>query len=134
MATNAEFLSDALRLIGVLPENQPATAEQAENARRMLDDMMADWQAQEIDIGWTPIDDLTAECDISPSDRQAVKYNLAVRLYGIYPTANGLRPDVVAIAQAGYDRLLSTSLEDRQVEIDMTHLPLGYNRSNILTG
>lgn len=137
MTTNADFINDTYRLIGVVPEVGSASAEQGEIAVRVLNDMLADWSAQGVDINSTPIENLTDDCEIPQGDRQAVKYNLAIRLYGIYPRDGGLRPDILALALSGYERLLNESLEDQQTEADMTHLPIGAgNRGpgNILTG
>jgi tail accessory factor len=120
MATNAELIQSALRLIGVLDEIQAVSAEQGENGLVTMNDLFMEWDADGIDIGFFPQTDLTAESPIYVDAQMVAKYNLAIVLSQEYGTDP--KPAVVAVAVRGYDRLVRDAAIAKQEEADMSHL------------
>ena len=134
MATNLEVISDALGLLSVLGEGDTATAEQGEHGLRVLNDLMAEWTADGIDVGHFPQSDVSEDFPASYTVLLAVKYGLALALAPHYQ-----KPvDVAVGALAGkyYLRLLRDAVKSKMVESDMTHLPVsegGSGQYNIET-
>lgn len=132
MATNAEIITGALELLGVLSETMTLSDEQAAHGLIALSDLLSEWEAHGIHLGhYTP----TQVADDFPSDAAtfaAVKYTLAVHLAPHYGIA--VRPEVGTLAERFYQRLLVTAVYDRLTEQDMTHLPSGRDRVDIDTG
>ena len=136
MATNSNIVKEALSIIGVLDETASLSAEQADNGLSVMNDLLMEWDANDIDIGFFPQTDINAESPIYSEALQTVKFSLAIALstyYGIDP-----RPAVVAIAVGGYKRLLRDAIVEKTKEADMTHLSPGAaswrRRYNILEG
>ena len=133
MATNGDFISSSLRLLGVLMETESASAEQGATGLVALNDLMADLSASDIDLGYAPQSDPTANCPISIEYRQSVKYLLAVLLAPIYTRPVG--PVVAAFAEAGKNKLLRDAI-NRNLTPVRTDLPRSEARRygyNILT-
>lgn len=135
MATNSDVVREALSIIGVLAEVDSLSAEQGVNGLSVMNDMLLEWDADDIDTGYFPQTDINAESPIYSDALSTVKFSLAVYLssyYGLEP-----RSAVVAIATSGYKRLLRDSIVAKMKEADMTNMPLGSawaRRYNILEG
>jgi hypothetical protein len=87
--SNVNLVNDALRLIGVLPEGQTASAEQGEIALRTATDLVDEWSDDGIIVTWEPNPQLSGECPLVGTELNAVKYALAVKLcpqYGRDPS------------------------------------------------
>lgn len=121
MATNADIIADALRLLGVLAETQTLSAEQGADGLLTLNDLLTEWEAQGIHLGHYTQTSLADEFPGEVSCFAAVKYNLAVHLAPHY--AVKVRPEVGALAGNFYRRLLAVAVYDRLPEQDMTGLP-----------
>lgn len=123
MATNLEVLGDALRSIGVVGDTEEPTAEMADHALRILNDMMEEWRGDGVDVGQWP---QTDPQETFPGDIgiiQTVKASLAVALAPAYE--RDVRPATALAAEKGYRRLLRDALVANMPEADMSHLPLG---------
>jgi hypothetical protein len=132
MASNNEIITEALSIIGVLAEMDSISAEQGETGLSVMNDLLMEWDSDEIDVGYYPQTDVNAESPIYADALQAVKYNLALALsnyYGVEP-----RLPVIVIADRGYKRLLRDSIISKMKEADLTHLPGVISRYNILDG
>lgn len=135
MATNSSIISEALSILGVLDEIQSLSAEQGVNGLSVMNDMLLEWDANEIDTGYYPQTDINAESPVYSDALSAVKHNLAIYLASYY----GLEPKlpVAMIADRGYKRLLRDAIVAKMKEADMTGMPLGSawsRRYNILEG
>lgn len=121
--SNVDLIRDALGLLGVLRETQTPSAEQGEHGLRVLNEMLADWESDGVDIGYVPA---TSLADILPVDDgvvSVVKHNLAHMLAPYYARQT---PDVVLErAITGYNRLRRDAVKAQLAPADMTHLPLG---------
>jgi hypothetical protein len=102
--TNLEIITAALSLLGVIPEGQEATAEQAALGLSVMQDMLDEWEGEGIYMNHAPdmalLDDFAAQ----PASTGAVKAGLAMALAPYYERTPN--PVVIAMAQAGYSRLL----------------------------
>jgi len=122
MAANVDIISAALRLIGVLAETETATAEQGAKGLEALNDMLAEWEADGVKLGYPPQDTLGDTFPLESFDLP-VKYGLAARLadeYGRDPP-----PRVQMIAANSYTRLVRDAVSAELLPVDLTHMPLG---------
>lgn len=124
MTTNADFIGDALRLLGVISETEAPTAEQGETSLRALNDLMQEWKelGLEIEFGYAEL--LSDDCEVQPALRLPVLYNLALRLHGNYPAVT-LNPTIPMMAERGYARLVRDSVNAALTEASMSQLPAG---------
>jgi hypothetical protein len=82
--SNLSLVNDALRLIGVLPEGQDASAEQGEIALRTVTDLVDEWGDDGIIVTWDSNPQLSGECSLNGTELNAVRYALAVKLCPMY--------------------------------------------------
>ena len=85
MTTRAEFLADAFEAIGIADYQFAVTPEERASARRMLDDMLTEWEGRGIPLGYVPLEDLDDDNDgvdltLPAWSISAVKANLAKEL------------------------------------------------------
>ena len=121
--TNSDFYTDTLRLIGVLSEIESASPEQGVQAMRVLNAIMADWEEEGVDIGYYEQTDLTDDLPLPSHARAGVKYFLAVALAPEY--GKSVPPDLVALGDKFFSRLIRESVIRRLKESTLDHLPLG---------
>lgn len=127
MATNLEIITDALRLLNVINNIQAPTSEQSSQGLTALNDMLADWQEDGIELGYYPQTSLAATIPVQDQYLRGIKYNLAEELSTSYGTE--LLPKAQQIAAKSYARLAKETLE--VVESSMDHLPSGYTYYDI---
>lgn len=99
-----KLISRALRIIKVLDAAEAPEAEDAETALEALNQMLTQWEADGIALGFSAIEKVTDELPIPPEAERAVTYSLASELrieYGVAPD-----PKVEVIARDGYKALL----------------------------
>jgi hypothetical protein len=121
MITGIDMITDSLRLINVIRANQSPDAEMGVSSLRALNELMADWQADGIRLGWYPVTDITDELPLAEENERAIKYNLAQELcatYGLDPP-----PVVVEIAKATYARLAKLALQTFEESLDQLPIP-----------
>lgn len=135
MATNSDYITRALKKIGVLAESESPSAEQGSDALVVMNDMFAVWESEGIDVGWKPSASTTDTIDFHPAVREAVVTNLAARLctdYAREPSAV-----LATLAVRTYEKLLREAINAKVRGVPMWHIPLGEGRmdsGNILTG
>ena len=78
--SNLRLVNDALRLIGVLPEGQDASAEQGELALRTASDIVDEWADDGFVVAWDSNATIDEDCNLVGVELNALKYALAVRL------------------------------------------------------
>lgn len=122
MATNNEFIADALRMIGVLAEGETASADQGSDGLRAMNDMMAALLADDVDVGYAPQSDPTADNGINIEAREPLKYLLAARLSADYERP--ITPLIGVLASEGRARLLRDAVV-RNLQSGAQTLPRG---------
>lgn len=118
--TAIDLITDALRLVNVIDQNDVPTAEMGENGLRSLNELMRDWEEDGIRLGWVTVNDQEDVLSLAERDERAVKFNFAVELageYGIEPPAR-----VEQIAADTYARVAKRAVQ--HVECSMDHLPI----------
>jgi hypothetical protein len=127
--SNLTLISDALSMIGVLPEAQEASAEQGTLALRLVDEMVGEWNDDGVIVSWDSKPRLDDDCHLMGTEMNAVKYGLAVRLcphYGRMPT-----PDILGLAAAAYTRLarqqMARGLQPMEVSMPKSESGYGYD-------
>ena len=123
MATNLDIITDAYRMVNVIPMTATPDSELGSTALRRLNDMLATWEQDGIDLGWFPQTDQAAEAPLDDRAIEGVKANLAMILVGVA----GLDPPPWVVRQATktYDTLLRVAVVDQLTSADMSHLPQG---------
>ena len=119
MITNTQLFKDALVLAGVLSEVENPSAEQGSSALRTLNEMLAEWEEDGIELGFFEQTSLSANCPLPDSAVSAVKYNLASKFGDEYGMP--LSPKLEQLSQTKYKRLVRATIDTE--EADMTHLP-----------
>lgn len=135
MATNSDYITRALKKIGVLAESESPSAEQGSDALVVMNDMFAVWESEGIDVGWKPSASTTDTIDFHPAVREAVVTNLAARLCADY--AREPSAVLATLAVRTYEKLLREAINAKVRGVPMWHIPLGEGRmdsGNILTG
>lgn len=132
MASNYDVIKEALSILGVISEIDPVSAEQGQNGLSVMNDMLAEWEADGIDVGYYPQTDINADSPVYSDALQAVKYNLALSLATYYQKEPSL--PAAMLADRGYKRLLRDSINAKMQEADMTHMPGVNYHYNILDG
>ena len=130
-----EFVTDALRSIGVLSEIDTPSAEQGQDGVRKFNELMTSLAEDGVDLGWAPIED-TASTVVMPlghvSGIKAMLGKACAPLYGAEV------PGVVAqMADQCYSRLINQSLALQIERTQSDTLPMGQNYAgqyNILRG
>ncbi len=82
--TNQEWIDEALRMIGILAEGQPSTAEQAGHALRVANEISDAWAEDGIVIAWMPNPELTDDCTLVGAEFQALRDATVVRVCSTY--------------------------------------------------
>lgn len=132
MATNNDVIKEALSILGVISEVDSVSAEQGQNGLSVMNDMLNEWAADSIDVGYYQQTDLNADSPVYSDALQAVKYNLALALANYYQKEPSL--PAIMLADRGYKRLLRDAMNARLNEADMTHMPGVNYHYNILDG
>lgn len=73
-----EAIEGALKLLGVKPAESAITAVEAEDGLKSLNDMLNEWEGDEIRIGFESVDDVQDELYVDKSLDGPIKANLAV--------------------------------------------------------
>ena len=131
--TLGDMITKALRKAGVIRENESPTAEQSRDAIDTFNGLMAQYDADGIDIGDYPVTVVGDELDIEREHEEAVKtvFALALQIDHRLATDEGL----VALAVRSEKFLLRNTFV--RPDPDLNHTPLGRARnsgSNILNG
>jgi hypothetical protein len=119
--TNSDYITSALQLLGVLSESETPSAEQGSQGLTVLNDMMAEWEAAGISIGWKVSSSTTDTIDFHPAFRTAVRTNLAMHLAPYYERQPSAM--LVALSQDSYGVLLQDAMNDKIESLPQFHLP-----------
>lgn len=132
MSNYLSLINDALTLIGVLPEGQDATSEQATLALRTANELVGEWADDNLIVSWDSNADLANDLSLTGVELTAVKYMLAVTLCPMF----GREPPsfLAALAGESYRKLQRIQLA-RSIAISNAILPRAQMRGgyDILT-
>ena len=109
MTTKRQIIDMAYSSVGLAAFIYDLTPEQIESARRILDSMMATWNAKGIRVGWPipsspDMGDVDEETNLPDSALEAVYTNLAIRIAPMH--GKQLAPDFKSVAKQAYDAML----------------------------
>lgn len=127
--TNAELIRDALTLINVLGVGEAAEPEHSEHAIRKLNALLADWEADGVNLQYYPqtMDELGAECPIPADAELAVTYYLAFALAPNY--GKQVSQEMTSLASSYYSRLTRESVLAKMKPSNTSGLPVGEGQS-----
>ena len=131
MSTNTQIITDALRLIKVLAEGEVPSAEQAADALRRLNQMMATWDVDSVALGYHDQTDATASIPIPDWAEKGVMGQLAIELAPEYGAQ--MSPEAAKVADDGYQVILRRIAILKLKPADMSHLGSTNYRYNIET-
>lgn len=103
MATASDIIRRSLRLIGVLDAQMAMDANDAQDALDTLNAMLAEWHEAEVGLPDYSLASLTTDLASDAGDREALSYQLALRLAPEYGAAIG--PEVASMAADTMARL-----------------------------
>ena len=135
--SNADLIRDSLSLINVLGVGEAAEPEHSEFAIRKQNALLADWEADGVNLQYyaQTMDDLGSDCPIPDDSILAVTYYLAFALAPHYGKV--VSQEMTALGNSYYARLTRESVKARMQEADLSNLPVGEGkrlRGNILNG
>lgn len=131
MSTNTQIVTDALRELRLVAEGESATADQAGDALRVLNQMMESWAVEDIDLQYFAQTSLSDTCPIPAWAEKGVVAALALELASGYGSA--VTDTLAKRASDGYAVIARQCLNAKLQSADMRHLGAGNARYNILT-
>jgi hypothetical protein len=130
--TNSDLITGALRLLGVLNEVQVASAEQGTQGLEVLNQIMADWEADGVDLQYYEQVDLTAQTPVPNHALAGVRHFLAFALAPEY--GRSVSREMLAAGDKFYSRLTRDAVIQARTESKLEDMPRNTTRSHILTG
>lgn len=133
--TNADLIADALRELVVISEIQTPSAEQYAHALRKLNQMMAKWLEDGIEMGFYPQTLASDNCPIPDYAELGVTLSLAIAVASNYGAT--VSAELGGSAMSAYDTILRTSMQARLPVGKMLNRPCAEGDTytgNILTG
>ena len=124
MEKAGDIIKDALGEITVLGAEAPVESVDAQAAIRYLNRMMAAYNSDGVDLGYTVITSFGDDVTIPDGAIEAIIPNLAVRLHAQFEGADPLSQDLLARAVAGKRTLLNIAVTINASEFPNT-LPIG---------
>lgn len=121
--SNSQIVSDALRLLGVLEETEIMSPEQGADGLRTLNDLMADWEQDGIELQYYVQTSLAEDTPLPPHAILAVKYYLAMALAPHY--SRPVPPEFITIGADKYARLRRDAVKQHVRPTDLSHLSQG---------
>lgn len=103
MATASDIISRALRIAGVIDASEAMSADDAQDALETLNAMLAEWHEAGIGLPDYSFTSLTDTLATDAADREAIAYQLALRLATEY--GKELLPTAQAMAEQTMGRL-----------------------------
>lgn len=129
MSTNLEIITDAFIETNIFAAGESIPAADAQLALRRLNQLMAEWKEEGIDLGWVRQDTLGDTAPVPEWAERAVYTSLALQLLSAYqqPVSSTLAVIASEAKNAVVGRLQNLKLQG----VDMSHLPLGEWRYDI---
>jgi hypothetical protein len=128
VARAIDVIQRALRIIGVAQSTEALESDVAADALSVFNDLLAEWYGN-IAIPDYSISGLTTTLTINDGDKEALAYQLAIRLAPEY--GEQISPDIAAVAQESMQRLRNRYFV--QGTVDLSELPVA-NTFSIYSG
>jgi hypothetical protein len=122
--TNLELITQALRKIGVIDAFRPASAEDAALGLQELNNLMADLEADTVDLGYFTQTSVNDDLPLDDRDSSAILPLLAVSLSGAFPSST-ISPALAFQADKNRSRLLRDAVLASAQEQSLKNMPLG---------
>lgn len=119
MATVLEHVTNAYRICGVCDETEQPSAEQGVTGLWRLNNLMADWKADGIDLGWYRQLSLSNTSPLQEGDYRGVELCLAGDLAAHFGIS--LAPDTAALIDSTYTKLVKRTRPVQ--EANLSELP-----------
>jgi len=121
--TTLAVIEAALRDINVIGSVDSAAPEQGTYGVQRLNQMMAVWKEDSIDVGYFSLEDTNGDCPIPEYAELAVISGLAIAMAGRYGAT--LSQENIAVADTSITTLKRKLISESLTNTDMTHLPRG---------
>lgn len=125
MATAQDIINRALRLCKVLDAGSAATAEDAADSFDVLNAMLAEWHFAEIGLPDYSFASLTDTLASDAADREAIAYQLAIRMAPEYDAE--LSPYALALADETMSRMRMRYFQPGTAASDLPGRRYGYD-------
>jgi len=126
MAKANEYVVDALEDIVVQADEAPIEPTEGRAVLRALNDMMAMWASQGVNLGYTDVDDLGQEVTVPDGAKLGIKAHLAIFVAPKYDVA--ISAELQRKADIGWDAILNLAIDTNESEYPST-LPQGSGNS-----
>lgn len=123
MTTCATIISDALRSLSVIEEDETPSDSMYDIGLRRLNQMLESWAVDGIDIGYFTQDSEDNTIPVPLWAEQAITDKLAVKLSDDFQAP--LQSTLIMAANEGYNFIIRTVLNNKSITSDMSHLPQG---------
>ena len=119
--TYLDIITRAYRLRNVIDANEEPNAEQGVEGLNTLNDMMAQWLADGVDLQYIPIEPaaLADELTIPDYSRAGVTAHLAIRL----AAGAAITPELQAQAESGYTTITNRTVANALGAVRLDHVP-----------
>lgn len=121
MATALDIITGGFILLGIRTAESPLEANEAQDGLNSLNDMLNEWNLENIDIGFETVDDIDDEVFIDTGTEGAIKANLAVYMA---PEYGRIVSDALAFRAKTGKKIVRGSLNLRPLDFPDT-LPVG---------
>lgn len=122
--TNLDLITDALRELNVIDENEAPSAEQGVLGLRRLNQLMAEWGETDMAFpSWFEQSEQSADTPIPAWAMMAVAAVLAIILASAYGIA--VSQELASKADSGSKMILRRNMNRKLRPIDLSNLPLG---------
>lgn len=117
-----DIVTDAARIVNLIDETQQLSAEQGQMALVALNDLMADYFEDGIELGWYPQTDLSVIAPLASTDVRCVKLCFGKELAMRAGLTQTLPEDLKQEMADAYEKLAKRTIE--YFESDMSNLPV----------
>jgi hypothetical protein len=121
MATNLDVITDAMRRMNIIHERETPSSTQGQQGLDLLNDMLADWEEDGIELGYYPQTSTSATIPVEDHALRGIKYNLALEFGAEY----GLEPAPTLAERARMTKARLTKATSEEVETSFDHMPFG---------
>lgn len=109
MATASQIIRRALRILTVIDSHEALDANDAQDALETLNAMLAEWHEAGIGLPDYSLASITDTLASDAADREAIAYELALRLAPEY--GRSVAPEIAAVGRSAMFRLRSRYLQ-----------------------